>query len=122
MRATFPTAARLTRPSEYAMALKGRHLARGALFVVSTPRQCPEAAAAAGARLGLIIGKRNAPLAVTRNTIKRVLREAFRHRRHELPAKDLVFRLHAKVGRLSLTELRKAVREEADTLLNRAMR
>jgi len=121
MRATFPAAARLHRPSEYALALKGKRLARGALFVVTTPRTGPDHTPAACARLGLIIAKRFAARSVTRNTIKRVIREAFRIRRHKLPPRDLVFRLHSKVAPVSLTALKKQVRDEVDMLLDRAM-
>lgn len=121
MRATFPPAARLHRPSEYASALKGRRLARGALFVVMTPRSDPASAPPDMARLGLIIAKRFAPKAVTRNAIKRVIRDAFRQRRMELPARDLVFRLHAKVSPATLTQIKALVRTEVDMLLNRAM-
>ncbi|HEY9278826.1 MAG TPA: ribonuclease P protein component [Eoetvoesiella sp.] len=120
MRATLTPAARLHRPSEYASALKGKRIARGALFVVTTPREVQ--ADATQARLGLIIAKRFAAKAVTRNAIKRVIREAFRTKRHELPQCDFVFRLHSKVGPFSLTELKKLVRTEADALLQRAMR
>src|SRR5690606_27098854 len=108
MRATFPAAARLHRPSEYASALKGRRLARGALFVVMTPRN-NEALDGQGSRLGLIIAKRFAARAVTRNAIKRVLREAYRQKRHLLPERDLVFRLHSRIGPVTLTQLKKQV-------------
>ena len=118
MRTSFPPAARLHRPSEFAAALKGRHLARGALFVVSTPRR----AQPGDARLGLIIAKRMAPLAVTRNTIKRVIREAFRQRRHELPPHDLVVRLHSRVAPSSLRALKVSVRSEIDALFDRCKR
>lgn len=122
MRATFTSAARLHRPSEYADALKGRRIARGALFVVVTPRthstSQPQPAAP---RLGLIIAKRFAPRAVTRNTIKRVLREAFRHKQHQLAPRDYVFRLHSAVGSLTLTQLKAVVRAEADALLDKAL-
>jgi ribonuclease P protein component len=118
MRASLPATARLHRPSEYALALKGKRIARGALLVVTTPRQAPEEAAQP--RLGLIIAKRFAARAVTRNTIKRVIREAFRKRRHELPRRDLVFRLHSKVQESSLTELRALIRTETEALLERA--
>ncbi len=121
MRATFPAAARLHRPSEYASALKGKRLARGALFVVTTPRNAPADTDPICARLGLVIAKRFAAKSVTRNAIKRVIREAFRQKRHELPARDLVFRLHSKVGPLTLTELKKQVRGEIDVLLKRSM-
>lgn len=121
MRASFPPAARLRRASEFAAALKGRHLARGALFVVSSPRDAsPDTSS--GPRLGMVISKRMAPLAVTRNTIKRVIRETFRTRRHELPARDLVFRLHTRVGECSLRELKRRVRQDVDSLLNRSSR
>ncbi|MEO6960232.1 MAG: ribonuclease P protein component [Burkholderiaceae bacterium] len=118
MRATFPATARLHRPSEYASALKGKRVGKGALFVITTPRE--HGADHAMARLGLIIAKRYAAKAVTRNTIKRVIRESFRVRRHTLPPNDYVFRLHSKVGPFSLTQLKTLVRDEVDTLLNRA--
>lgn len=113
----FPSAARLHRPSEYAAALKGRRIARGALFVVSGPRT-----ADGPARLGLIIPKRFAPLAVTRNAIKRVLREAFRLQRAGLPDGDLVFRLVSRPAPASLTSLKREVRAEADRLLGKIAR
>lgn len=47
------------------------------------------------ARLGLIIPKRQVPLAVDRNRIKRLLREWFRHRQGRLGGRDLVVRLVA---------------------------
>ncbi len=114
MPADFPPSARLHRPSEYAAALKGRRVARGALFVVHLSRE-----PSAQARLGLIIPKRLARLAVVRNAIKRVLRDAWRQRRHALPAADLVFRLVAPPPQGSLTHLKRAVRQEADALLLR---
>ena len=120
MRATLTPASRLHRPSEYANALKGKRIARGALFVVSTPRGPLEPASQP--RLGLIIAKRFATRAVTRNAIKRVIREAFRLRRHQLPGRDYVFRLQARVAPSSLTQLKKLVRDEVDTLLDQAAR
>lgn len=119
MRATFSAAARLHRPSEFATALKGKRVARGALFVVSMPR---EPNGLGRARLGLIIAKRHAPHAVTRNTIKRVIREAFRLRQHQLAAHDFVFRLQARVPVLSLRELKKLVRAEVEMHLERLSR
>lgn len=68
------------------------------------------------ARLGLVIPKRFAALAVTRNAIKRVLRETFRRRRSVLPPGDIVFRLIAPPGKQSLTALKKQVRTEAEAL------
>jgi len=72
-------------------------------------------------RLGLIIGKRFAPQAVTRNALKRVIREAFRSHRQALPARDYVVRLHAKVGSGSLTAIKRAARAEVDGHFQRAL-
>ncbi len=44
-------------------------------------------------RLGLIVGKKTAKLAVWRNYMKRVLRELFRLNQHQLPALDLVIQV-----------------------------
>jgi ribonuclease P protein component len=123
MRATLPASARLHRPSEYAQALKGKRLARGALFVVSTPRLAPESTPElTTARLGLIIAKRFARRAVTRNTVKRVIREAFRNRRLQLPARDFVFRLQTRLEPQSLTQLKQQVRLEVEQLLEQVAR
>jgi ribonuclease P protein component len=87
-----------------------------------TPRQSPDLEPKGYARLGLIIAKRFAAKAVVRNAIKRVIREAFRQKRGDLPARDLVFRLHTKIEPSSLTQLKKQVRIEADALLKQALR
>lgn len=119
MRATFPSAARLHRPSEYVEVLKGRRIARGALFVLNASKNQHDAPSGQP-RLGLIVSKRLAPKAVTRNTIKRVIREAFRHKQCQLAPRDYVFRLHSPVGSRTLSELKRAVRAEADALLEKA--
>jgi len=142
-RATLPAEARLHRPSEYAAALKGRRLARGAFFIVSAatpPAPVPrdgqavqgdpadglalpgQPTAAPCARLGLVIAKRFAPRAVTRNALKRVIREAFRARRLALPARDYVVRLQGKVAPVSLTELKRVARAEVDAHFERIAR
>lgn len=141
-RATLPAQARLHRPSEFAAALKGRRLARGAFFIVSAaspalpstrdekasgkadnlPADGIETSLPACARLGLVIAKRYAPRAVTRNALKRVIREAFRARRLTLPARDYVVRLQSKVAPVSLTELKRAARAEVDAHFERIAR
>ncbi|GAA4333172.1 ribonuclease P protein component [Pigmentiphaga soli] len=102
--------------AEFAPALKGRRLARGALFVLSMAPGGTEA------RLGMVVGKRQAPLAVSRNAIRRVLREAFRLQRAGLPAGAYVVRLHTRIDSMSLTALKRAVRQEIDAHLVRAAR
>ncbi len=128
-RATFPAAARLHRPTEFAAALAGRRIARGAFFVVTAHlRQVTDSAVSSDtsiipcARLGLIMAKRFAHHASTRNALKRVVREAFRARRHDLPPSDFVVRLHKPITSLSLTQLKLAARQEADAHFLRARR
>ena len=120
------------RPSEFAAALKGRRLARGAFFMISAakpgtlsdPAADADADAASGAacaRLGLVIPKRHAARASTRNALKRVIREAFRAQRLRLSPADYVVRLHARVPDMSLTALKKVARAEADAHFQRLM-
>lgn len=115
---TFPRSARLLKPEHYAGALKGRRVARGSLLSLQiSTGNAPQAA-----RLGMIIGKRQAPLAVSRAAIKRVIREAFRHQRAHLPVADYLVRLHSRIPDLSLTLLKRQVRAEVDGHFARASR
>jgi len=41
-------------------------------------------------RLGLAISKKRARLAVTRNRLKRLIRESFRHKQHELVCANII--------------------------------
>ena len=123
-RATFPAAARLHRPTEFAAALAGRRVARGAFFVVTahlrSETELSSPSDISCARLGLIMAKRYAHHASTRNALKRVVREAFRAKRLALPPNDFVVRLHKRITSLSLTALKKAARIEADAHFLRA--
>ena len=116
--ATFPTAARLHRPIEFSAALSGRRVARGAYFVVTAKVVTqPEQATSSPpiARLGLIMAKRFAHHAATRNALKRVVREAFRTCRLSLPAADYVVRLNKRIESVSLSALKRAARQEANS-------
>lgn len=117
MRTNFPASVRLLRPSDYTNCLKGKRISQGALFVLLTPRK--KASNTNHPRLGLIIAKKFAPKAVTRNTIKRVLRQVFRQTQHQLIAADYVFRLYRPVGNVSLRKLRVMVKEEAQNLFQK---
>lgn len=57
-------------------------------------------------RLGLVIGKRNCRLAVSRNKIKRLARESFRHRQCSLPTVDIIFLARRELELLPATEFR----------------
>jgi len=124
----FPASARLHRPAEFAAALKGRWIGKGAWLVLSgvssNGRDVATTVSAPPSqpRLGLIIAKRFAPHAVTRNALKRVIREAFRQCRATLPARDYVVRLHAKVAPGSLTSIKRAARAEIDSHFQRVLR
>ncbi len=67
------------------------------------------------ARIGIVTSKRVAKLAVTRNHIRRVLRESFRHSQDNLGAIDIVLITRQQCASLSAIELRK----EADSLWKR---
>lgn len=109
--AGFPRAARLLTGGDYryvfqdAQRVRGRHLT-----LLYRPRQ-----EAGPARLGLAIGKRHVRRAVRRNRIKRVAREAFRQRRGDLPAVDIIILARGGAGEVE-TE---ALRREIDHLLDR---
>ena len=66
------------------------------------------------ARLGVVVAKRFAPRAVTRNTIKRMTREIFRIA--ELPGIDCIVRLsspvNSKAGPATTGQLKTALRVE----------
>jgi ribonuclease P protein component len=70
--------------------------------------------ALAHARLGVVVAKRFAPRAVTRNTIKRITRELFRQ--SMLPPLDCIVRLskpvNAKSGPATTAALKTALRSE----------
>jgi len=117
---SFPTTARLHRPAQFAVALKGRRIARGDWLLLTVPGKSPEADPQSHARLGMVIAKRYAKLAATRNAVKRVLREAFRHAQGSLPPRDYVFRLHSRIPSQSLTRLKQHVRSQAEVLLQQA--
>lgn len=60
-------------------------------------------------RLGLMVGKRVAAHAVTRNRIKRVVRESFRAKQTQLKGFDIVVIARHQCGTLSKVELRKGI-------------
>lgn len=61
------------------------------------------------ARLGLMVGKRVAPLAVSRNRIKRAIRESFRAVQEKLPGYDFIVIARTDCDKLSKLELREGM-------------
>jgi ribonuclease P protein component len=74
-------------------------------------------------RLGVVVAKRLAPRAVTRNTVKRMTRELFRKLR--LPAIDCIVRLskpvNDKTGPATTACLRRALKAELVQLFDREL-
>ena len=85
---------------------------------------CLEMAAARnageGPRLGIVVGKKNLPGAVERNTLKRIVREAFRERRVELPSLDIMIRLRQSLRGQVLAAWRPQVAKAVRALLAQA--
>ena len=61
-----------------------------------------------GARLGLIVAKKMAKLAVQRNYMRRVLRELFRLNQHQLPAMDVVIQVQKVFEKPDFIEVKQA--------------
>ena len=59
------------------------------------------------ARLGLVIGKKTSNLAVSRNYMRRVLREFFRLNQHHLSHVDLIIRVQKKFGKVNFIQIKK---------------
>jgi ribonuclease P protein component len=119
--AAFPKAARLLKTDEFSSVFRLRPWRRSAHFVVYARPTGHEA------RLGLVIGKKFAPRATTRNLVKRVAREAFRLRRAEFGGWDILLRLSARFEKAAFASaasppLRALCRAEIEELLQKTAR
>jgi ribonuclease P protein component len=109
----FARARRIVKTDEFSSVFRLRPAHRTAHFVLyARANTLPHA------RLGVVVAKRFAPRAVTRNTIKRVTRELFRAA--QLPAQDLIVRLsgpvNTKAGPATNASLKTALRAELTRL------
>jgi ribonuclease P protein component len=92
--AGFPRRYRLTRTDDFSSVFSFRKAIRSTNFLLHyRPRGGEQTD---GVRLGLVVAKRLLRRSVDRNLVKRLVREAFRRRRPELPSCDLIVRLAAK--------------------------
>lgn len=71
-------------------------------------------------RIGLVVGKKNARLAVSRNRIKRQVRESFRLWQHRLPSADIIFLARKGADQLPCPEFRQQLEKAWLRLLKRA--
>jgi ribonuclease P protein component len=98
---TFPKTSRLLTSADYRrLQTKSRSL-KTPYFIISYRDN-----EVARPRLGVIVTKRAAKHAVTRNTIKRIAKESFRVIRHQLPAADFILIARHTIKTLGRTELR----------------
>jgi ribonuclease P protein component len=93
--AGFPRRHRLTETDDFSSVFGFRKAIRSANFLLHYG-PCGSGQSG-GARLGLVIAKRHLRLSVDRNLVKRLVREAFRVRRSDLPSRDLIVRLAVKL-------------------------
>ncbi len=105
----FARVRRIVKTDEFSSVFRLRPAQKTAHFVLYTlPNELPHA------RLGVVVAKRFAPRAVTRNTIKRVTRELFRT--VQMPALDCIVRLarpvNAKTGPATTAALKAELRVE----------
>jgi ribonuclease P protein component len=119
--AAFPKAARLLKTDEFSSVFRLRPWRRTAHFVVYGRPTGNEA------RLGVVIGKKYAPRAATRNLVRRIAREAFRLRRAEFGGWDVLLRLHTRFDKKALPSassppLKALCRGEIEALLDKAAR
>lgn len=92
----FPNALRLTKSVQYqAVFDRGDfRIPNGPLLLLARLNQLHLP------RIGLILSKKNIPLAVQRNRFKRLLRESFRHHQKDLTGLDIVVLARPGLGSL----------------------
>lgn len=78
------------------------------------------------ARLGLVAGKKFAPRAATRNLIRRLTREAFRHRQERLAGFDVLLRMQRRFDRAAMRSaasgpVRQACRTQIESLFDEVL-
>jgi ribonuclease P protein component len=90
----------LHKTDEYSSVFAFRRALRGRFYILHyRPSELDTA------RLGVVVAKKLAKRANVRNLVKRIARENFRCQRVDLPAMDLVVRLHAPVAKATRAEL-----------------
>jgi len=96
----FRSAHRLHKTDEYSSVFAFRRALRGRFYMLHYRPNGLDTA-----RLGVVVAKKLAKRANTRNLVKRIAREIFRRNRESLPAVDMVVRLHAPVAKATRAEM-----------------
>ena len=96
----FRSAHRLHKTDEYSSVFAFRRALRGRFYILHYRPNGLDTA-----RLGVVVAKKLAKRANTRNLVKRIARELFRRHRESLPALDMVVRLQAPVAKATRAEL-----------------
>ena len=100
-RLRFPASRRLRRRIEFdSVYARGQRLGDRFFSVTASPNQ------AGAARLGLAVARKVAGSSVERNRLRRLIRESFRLRQHELPCLDLVVSARPPARSVGNVELR----------------
>ena len=97
---SFRSAHRLHKTDEYSSVFAFRRALRGRFYILHYRPNGLDTA-----RLGVVVAKKLAKRANTRNLVKRIARELFRRHRESLPALDMVVRLQAPVAKATRAEL-----------------
>jgi ribonuclease P protein component len=98
----FPRRVRLPGGAAFNLVLASRRICRSERFLVQA-----RANGGSFGRLGVVVGKRVAPLAVDRNFLKRLVRETFRRHWQEVAGFDLLVRPRRSLSSSELNEARK---------------
>jgi len=111
--ADFPRAYRLLTPHDYQPVFKQPdiRLSTTHLLVLAKKNNLHHP------RLGLAITKKRAPLAVTRNNIKRHIRNSFRLHKKELHHYDIVFLLRKNINKQNLATIPSETQQCIEQLL-----
>lgn len=107
----FSSKSKLNTPEEFQQAFQGKQIrsTNFGIFYHSNNRPYP--------RLGVVVSRKNMPTAVARNCFKRVVRESFRLRQHELGSTDIVVLAYKNARNLSKKELRQCLEQQWEKLM-----
>jgi len=107
----FPKSSRLNKPSQYRFVFKSNRRRADSQFLVIAAEN-----GLGHARLGLAISKRNVRTAVSRNRIKRLVRESFRRNRYRLAGQDIVIVAQKRIAAADGKTLLHSLNKHWDTL------